>query len=429
MDATPNEPRRRGGVLRKLLWIAAASVLLFVGALEALSRIADRVVAPRVASGDYVPTSANSRPPKGLWEFLALVTLDPASVRNREARAIPHPYLSYSLKPDYRTPPDSKQQCSHNSFGLRGPETTRQKPAGVFRIVTVGGSSVYGQSESKDEAVWSYRLERMLEEARPGLDVEVINGGCFGWTSFEVLINLELRMLDFEPDLVILYEAVNDMRAALYSKGGETQRDNTHWRAVWPVDRPSALEAWLEESGLRTYLVWRRYFTPYVGQRADLGYWTMRNYRGEKGVKLFCGGDEPWPAGWAPEAGFESYRRNLRSLVAVAREGGARTMFATQALMEWDFFDENGGEKRECARLQIDSFRRIQQIQREVAAETGALLGETAREIEDEDARAFSERGERLFYNDVHPTDAGSDVIARAVAKAVLESGVLPRRE
>lgn len=428
--AEPSQRRGLGRTVGRILAVLAVSLALLVVAIEALSRRADAVVAPRVASGEYRPFDANhERPPRDLWERLALVTLDPAAVKNREARTVPHPYLGYALKPGFRTAPDAPQQCSHNGLGLRGPETTWEKPPGVYRIVTTGGSSVYGQSESSDEAVWSRRLETLLEEARPGLDVEVINGGCLGWTSFEMLINLEIRMIDFEPDLVVVYEAVNDMRAALYSQGGPTQRDNTHWRAVWPVDRPSALEAWFEGSGLRSYLVWRRYFTGYVGQRADLGYWAMRNYTGRRGVKLYCGGDDPWGPGEVPETGFASYRRNLESLVAVAGAAGARTMFATQALMEWDFFDADGNEKRECARTQIESFRRIQEIQREVARETGAVLAETAREIEAADARAFAETGERLFYNDVHPKDAGSEVIAREVAKAVLASGLVPRRQ
>ena len=112
------------------------------------------------------------------------MTLDPGAKRVEDSRNAPHPYLGYYLKPNFRTPPGATQQCSHNSIGLRNRETTWKKPPGVFRIVTTGGSSVYGQSESKDEAVWSVRLESLLNEARPGQRVEVINGGCNGWTRY-----------------------------------------------------------------------------------------------------------------------------------------------------------------------------------------------------------------------------------------------------
>jgi lysophospholipase L1-like esterase len=433
-DPPPNEHRRRPGVLRKLLLIVAASLVLFVVALEVLSRVADRVVAPRIASGEYKPDRPDKTPPGDLWERTAFATLDPGAKRVGEARNVPHPYLGYALKPGFRTPPDAPQQCSHNDLGLRGRETTWAKPPGVFRIVTTGGSSVYGQSESRDEAVWSHRLEEILAETRPDLRIEVINGGCNGWTSFEMLINLEIRMLDFEPDLVVVYEAINDMRAALYTAARpEPARDNTHWRSTWPVDRPSALEDALESS--RAYLIWRRWMTSYWKKRVDLGYYAMAAYDPDR-VDLYC----QWPDGRVPERGFENYRRNLESLIAVAERRGARVMLATQALMRWYMVPP-----MECAEVQVESFDRIQRIQREVAASRGAVLAETAREIEAEEARAWkaeearilAEGGEAtpelrqrlLFKNDVHPTDAGSEAIARAVAKAVLESGILPRRE
>jgi hypothetical protein len=44
----------------------------------------------------------------------------------------------------------------------------------------------------------------------------VINGGCQGYSTFEMQIQLELRGVDFQPDLVLCYETINDMRCALY---------------------------------------------------------------------------------------------------------------------------------------------------------------------------------------------------------------------
>ena len=56
--------------------------------------------------------------------------LDPPYLASEaEHRTIPHPYLSYCLKPNWHTGPDAKAQVQHNSLGLRGPETTIAKPA------------------------------------------------------------------------------------------------------------------------------------------------------------------------------------------------------------------------------------------------------------------------------------------------------------
>jgi|694.fasta_scaffold00556_39 lysophospholipase L1-like esterase len=355
----------------------------------------------------------------GFWEKCSRAYLDPAAEKNRLARTEAHPYLGYALKPGWQSPPGAPQQCSHNALGLRGKETTWEKPAGTFRILTLGGSSVYGQSESRDAAVWSQRLEDLANEGRGGPRIEVVNGGCSGYTSFEMLAQLAFRGVHLDPDLVLIYETVNDMRAALYTAGASAPaRDNTHWRLAWPVDRPSGLETLLENS--RSYLIFRRYFTNYVQTRADLGFYAMVNYD-PKSDELYCNRSRGgWPEGRVPEQGLANYRHNLESMLAVAQADGAEVFIATQALMEWDFAG------RECPEIQIQTFRRIQSIQREVAAARGARLGETGAAIEAADAEHFGSTGKHLFKNDVHPFDEGSELIARTILGELRRQGALP---
>src|SRR5260221_3443784 len=181
-----DEEPRRGGVVRRIAIVLAIAFLLLVLALEAASRIADRVT----AGTPPAPIST------GILDKIAMKTLDPSRQMYENARTIPHPYLSFDLRPSFRTPSGAAQQCSHNALGFRGKETTWEKPPGVFRIVTLGGSSVYGQSESCDDAVWSARLAKILAEERPGARIEVINGGVSGYTSYEMLIELELKVMD-----------------------------------------------------------------------------------------------------------------------------------------------------------------------------------------------------------------------------------------
>jgi len=400
--------RFRRVAVRLVLLLAVLLVVLEVG-----SHVADGLLDRRKAQPGYDPKKA------GFLDPIALATLDPAAQKNRDFRTIAHPYLAYALKPSWSTEPGAAQQCSHNALGFRGKETTREKPPGVFRIVTLGGSSVYGQSESKDEAVWSERLERILAEKRPGARVEVINAGCPGYTSFEMLVQLEMRVVDLAPDLVVVYEAVNDMRAALYTAGAlEPAGDNTHFRSPWPVDRPSSLEKLLEHS--RTYLIARRYLTSYVRRRQDLFYWAMVNYDKDR-ADLYCGGKSGYPGGVVPQRGLENYRRNLGQIISVAELSGAKVFIATQALMLWDM-----RPPRECADTQIAVFRQIQDIQREVARARGVPLAETGQRVVDEEDRHFRETGQHLFKNDVHPFDGGSELIAQAVADALLEANVLP---
>jgi hypothetical protein len=133
--------------------------------------------------------------------------LDPMpKILGEESNVEAHPYLGYALKKDYHhnaPTPHYTNIVNHNSLGFRGRETTWAKPPGTYRIVCIGGSSCYGQSESSDEKVWTVRMEEYLNQAGLAPKVEVINGGCRGYSTFEMLINLSIRLVDFHPDLVI----------------------------------------------------------------------------------------------------------------------------------------------------------------------------------------------------------------------------------
>jgi lysophospholipase L1-like esterase len=438
MVTSENPPRR--GLMRRIALVLAIALAALVLALELGSRIADRVVASRKASPEF---DAKSYKP-GLFDKIARSTLDPAQ-RLEEGRTAPHPYLGYALKPAWSTPPGARQQCSHNALGFRGKETTWEKPPRVFRIVTSGGSSVYGQSESNDAAVWSQRLEDRLNGAGLPYRIEVINGGCSGYSLVENLINFALRLVDFHPDLLIQYEAINDMRCALYTRGGAVKNDNTQWRQAWPVDRPSVLERVLEKS--RTYLTWRYYCTNYAKLRPDLAFYAVVNY--DPDVDLYD--IEP-----VPDQGFDTYRRNLEELVTLAKARGVQVLIATQPLARYHL----DGARSEAK--QLAGIDRIQEIQRQVGKERGVPVFECARIVEAEiqkeldreierqrsldasaDAAELERRAKRvlhpsplpaqplpnvLFRHEVHPFDLGSDLIAKTIAEFLLGSDLLPKQ-
>lgn len=346
---------------------------------------------------------------------LRLAALDPIGEELREKSNVqPHPYLAYSPKPGFVQPatPPRNQRVTHNSLGLRGRETTYAKPPGTYRIVCIGGSSCYGQSESSDEAVWPVRMEGYLNQAGLARKVEVINGGCRGYSTFEMLANLQFRLLDFEPDLVVVYESINDMRCALYPG---CVNDNTHWRAVWPIVRKSWADELLESS--RLYMTWRRYGSDWLARQMDLGTYVIVDY-GKYHHPPYAG-DFGQPTD--PERGFANFRRNLRSIVAVAREHGAQVLLSTQAMR---FSDIAAAPSYEAQKAGL---WRCREILREVATSEGVALVDTARHLEDALAAelAAGRTSDDLFQHEVHPTDKGSDMIGRYLAERILELGLV----
>ena len=124
---------------------------------------------------------------------------------NLYSRYSPHQYLDYYGTPNY----SSKNGLNvHNSLGFRGGEIESPKPSSVYRIVIIGGSTVYSTGVEDWKRDFARQLQRELKEKYPYVNIEVINAGLAGWTSYENLINLEFKILPLEPDMVIIYEGI-----------------------------------------------------------------------------------------------------------------------------------------------------------------------------------------------------------------------------
>lgn len=332
---------------------------------------------------------------------LTLEDLDNVRFEMDRARIVPHPYLAYAPKPNFETLPAAKRKITHNSLGFRGPEITLEKPPGVLRVVCLGGSSTYGHGPSSNETTWPARLEAHLSEALPGRTIQVINGGCQGWSSFELLGNLAYRAIEFEPDLVIVYETINDMRCALYPN---PKPDNTHWRAVWQP---------LPENPMRhsiTWLLWRKHFSSY--DPGNLAGFVIADFDGKSDKYA-----------WTPESerGFRNTHRNLHSIVSVAERNGARVLFGTQALWRDDVRDVNP----KSADDQLRAFDYITAIVRRVAGERGFPVADVQGAF---DAAVQGRNHTELYTKEVHVTDAGADLIARTFAATILAEGLLEPR-
>lgn len=125
-----------------------------------------------------------------------------------------------------------------NSHGLRGPETTYEKPPATFRVLNLGDSIVMGWGV-REENTYGRRLESMLNDGSSGdLRFEVINAGVPGWNLENALAYLQAEGLKYEPDLILLgLTMTNDIKgnSALLADNDQAPikwlRDNTYF---WP---------------------------------------------------------------------------------------------------------------------------------------------------------------------------------------------------
>ncbi|MGH9387881.1 MAG: SGNH/GDSL hydrolase family protein [Vicinamibacterales bacterium] len=113
-------------------------------------------------------------------------------------------------RPGYRAM-GRNTSLSINSLGFRGAEITKQKPTNTLRIVCVGASTTFDADVSSDDATWPAVLQQRLREQYPDVSIEVINAGVPGFVITQSLENVRRRVLPLDPDLVIFYEANNDV--------------------------------------------------------------------------------------------------------------------------------------------------------------------------------------------------------------------------
>ncbi len=100
-----------------------------------------------------------------------------------------------------------------NADGFRIPSAgyklPKQKPAGQLRIAVLGGSLV--ELASTFEKTLPGSLKTLLQQKYPGRDIEVINAGIQSCVSRQSIVQLLVTVVDYHPDIVILYDGGNDI--------------------------------------------------------------------------------------------------------------------------------------------------------------------------------------------------------------------------
>ena len=107
----------------------------------------------------------------------------------------------------------STDSITINTLGFRGPEFSEIKPPNTYRIFTVGGSTMFGAGATSDETTIPGYLQHLLNEKNFEFDIEVINSGIQGADSNTELNLIKQKLVTFSPDLIIIYDGWNDLRA------------------------------------------------------------------------------------------------------------------------------------------------------------------------------------------------------------------------
>lgn len=229
------------------------------------------------------------------------------------------PYINYGL---------TSTHPEHNSDAYRGSELTKPKPDDVYRIFTLGGSTTYGDSIQPHEA-YPAVLEDILHDAYGYTHIEVVNAGVNAYSSFDSLANLIYRILDDEPDMIVVYHGVNDVRSRLVEPSQYTGLNLQ--RGIW---NPSSLNERLGNSVLWRFIRIQLGFLDNPN-RFETILATTNDVPRCGFFETNCSSVDNRPASEIIASNPPIYyERNLRNMAAIARANGIDVIFST-----WLYYD------------------------------------------------------------------------------------------
>ena len=320
---------------------------------------------------------------------------------------VPHPYLMFVPRSGH-----VRGANRHNALGFRGADIDFVKAAGEFRIVAMGASTTYSSAVADYRSSYPARLESVLRETERS--VTVVNSGVPDWTTWETLISFETRVLDLDPDLVIVHHAINDLEMRVVWPPERYRGDNSGSREalVTGIKMPSLFEY---STAIRFLMIRMGWSTPHAAvdrlfrrsQHSLLPEWRAQQRAGtypappfiERPVEEILAANPP-----------VYFRRNLTNLIALARANGVEIALATMAVAP--------------ARLtlpfasaeDIAGIQEMNAVTRQVAERTGVSIIDFA--------KADLEDG--WFVDGVHLNEEGIEFKAQVFARALEAAGLIP---
>ena len=141
--------------------------------------------------------------------------MDIKAFQKDPGRFVASAFTGYSNKPNWQLNHNTIKE-SFNSFGFKSPEFKVKKDNSTVRVVALGGSSVYGYPLENNQT-WPHFLSNYLSSDTSSIlndynNFEVINTGVGGYTTYQSVGLLFSKILDLDPDLIILYQLWNDIK-------------------------------------------------------------------------------------------------------------------------------------------------------------------------------------------------------------------------
>lgn len=197
------------------------------------------------------------------------------------------------------------------------------KPPDGYRVFTLGGSTTAGRPYDARVAFGRW-LELYLRAADPSHSWEVINAGAISYASYRVALLMK-ELVRYEPDLFVIYTGHN-----------EFLEERTYSDIIHQPEAVKRVRMWL--SGFRFAALARRSLHSLAGEdREDSGVRPRLAPEVEARLDTWGGLQRYRRDDELRRAIVEHFEYNLRRMVRIARDHGARVVFVQPVANLKDF--------------------------------------------------------------------------------------------
>ena len=268
------------------------------------------------------------------------------------------------ISPFFTTYEEPRPFITSAGFEFRNGKVSLQKPSNEVRIISFGGSTTVN---ARAGISYPEILENKFAEDGNSCSVRVLNAGGDGYSTAHTLVNLSLRNLDVKPDIITVYENINDLSAIWFGDDVTSDYANKYKTDFYLGFR--------HRTGFIAELTKVSRLARFVASRVNAIAFPAHENFPNRDYTL----------------GLEYFKRNLRSIVGVARAHNIRVVLASQAAKS-DFRTNPG-------------FVAYNNAVRDLAEEEGVVFVDIASALTDDD----------LFLNDsIHNNRKGVERLADA---------------
>jgi len=257
-----------------------------------------------------------------------------------------HPFTGFTFAPNLEFQASHSNQkakpvisVDEYSFLTNARNYEFKKSAGEIRIATIGGSTTANINLTYEEN-WPGRLGILLQEAYPHKKIKIINAGVPGFDTAQSIGNLALRVMPFNPDIVIIYHGYNDLKAIRADRKFSPDYAHIHKKPYGYHKQPGILIRWLNHSMF--YVRTRNKYRDHVRIRNK--YNKRAGNKKPVNQKKTAGSNKRRLVYIPPDA-VRTFEQHVRSLVAIADAGGAKVVLSSFATLHDPYLDYSDNKR------------------------------------------------------------------------------------